>query len=248
MYMYKKRACRPSADHAALFVLEREQICPRGIITGAQYRIVIMRGDFMPVYNYDAGAGAEYARIYALPGRVWDCKPLFYYDAQDDCTNFISQCVWAAYGGWIPGCGEQTQERNAQRILKDVRQTPGVWYGSASYIGSDIWCRVDRFHDYVVAPKTVGPAAWPVAEGRFTTVDPDVIELGDVIQLVVASYIPDRYGHSLYVTQTGRDWDDVLICCHSIDRLDAPMTTYSAFPQQYTSLRIMRFSPTQFYD
>ena len=45
---------------------------------------------------------------------------------------------------------------------------------------------------------------------------------GDVLQLVVRSYIPGQYGHSLYVTKSGRTWDDILICCHSYDRLDEP--------------------------
>jgi hypothetical protein len=64
--------------------------------------------------------------------------------------------------------------------------------------------------------------------------------------MVVASYTSERYGHSLYVTKEGAQWEDVTICCHSFDRLDAPMSVFSQFPDNYKKLRVLRFESAQF--
>lgn len=200
----------------------------------------------MSIYPYDPKAGATFARSYALYDHVPKDGQLFFYDPEDDCTNFVSQCVWAAYGGWIPGYTDDRIGRNKLRIKKDIRQVTGIWFGSAGFIGSNKWCRVEEFHGYVVTSKTVGPSATLVAQGRFSNVNPAAAQVGDVIQMVVASYTPDRYGHSLYVTKSGVNWEDVQICCHSIDRMDAPMTTFTQFPDTYRKLRILRFSEAEF--
>ena len=195
----------------------------------------------MPVFSYDAGAGTRYARQYALMDTVPEDERLFFYDPNDDCTNFISQCVWAAYGGWVPGSGGAAVVLNAPRIRQDVRQVPGVWFGSRSHIGSTRWCRVEEFYSFATARKPAGPAAVRIADGDFRSVDPRRILAGDVVQLVVASYTPDRFGHGLYVTQAGGDWNEVRICCHTYNRRDTPMSEFASQPAVYPRLRVLRF-------
>ena len=197
-------------------------------------------------FNFDASAGAHYARSFALYDHVPQKELLFYYDPEDDCTNFISQCVWAAYGGWIPGFTDDIVIKNTQRIKKNIRQVGGVWYGSKNNIGSNIWCRVNQLYSYVTSQKATGPQARIIAEGKFSRIDPEIIRVGDVIQMIVASYTPDRYGHSLYVTKAGVIWEDVYICCHSIDRLDAPLSIFAQFPDNYLKLRVLRFESANF--
>lgn len=194
----------------------------------------------MPTVSYNAGAGVAYARRFALHQLVPETERLFYYSDGDNCTNFISQCVWAAYGGWLP---DGMTAQNTARILADVRMVTGVWYGSRRHIGSTRWCRVEEFYTYVTSVKPRGPSAWLVTSGTFETVAPSVLQVGDVVQLVVAPYAPYRFGHSLYITQEGTVWDEVLICCQSYDRLDAPMTEFSAYPDVYTKMRVLRFLP-----
>lgn len=198
------------------------------------------------VFLYNPDAGALYARNFALYDSIPPEMRLFYYDMQDDCTNFISQCIWAAYGGWFPDLSPKSTDVNASRIKRDVRQITGVWFGSRNNIGSPEWCRVQELFSYVTAQKARGPMASLVAEGDFFTIEPGLIRSGDVIQMVVASYTPDRYGHSLYVTKAGLRWENVLICCHSIDRLNAPMTVFSMMPENYRKLRILRFREAVF--
>ena len=199
-------------------------------------------------YPYQTEAGIRYARAFARYDEVPAAQRLFYYSADDDCTNFVSQCVWAAYGGWIPSDSSEAAALNAGRILRDVRQVKGVWFGSRSHIGSGKWCRVTEFYDYVTRrDKKAGPQADKIAEGTFGSINPRVIREGDIVQMVVAGYAPDRYGHALFVTKGGQTWQDVLICCHTYNRLDEPMTQFALYPQIYRKLRVLRFY-SSFFD
>lgn len=198
-------------------------------------------------FDYNPATGRIYAQAFALHSNVPQEQKLFYYADGEDCTNFISQCVWAAYGGWIPGFSENIIKSNSDRIQKDVRQVKSIWYGSKSNIGSNRWCRVEEFFSYVTdSGKPFGPAAGKVTEGDWNSVDPGAIKAGDVIQMVVSTYTRDRYGHGLYVTQAGGTWDDVLICCHTDDKLDEPMGWFAQFPEVYTKMRVLRFKRANF--
>ncbi|OJU13321.1 MAG: hypothetical protein BGN88_09245 [Clostridiales bacterium 43-6] len=198
-------------------------------------------------YGYNPATGSLYAQSFALYQNVPTEQRLFYYDDGEDCTNFISQCVWAAYGGWMVGFTPDVVAQNKQRIKNDIRQTKSKWYGSESHIGSNIWCRVGEFFDYVTDKnKRLGPSAQVVGEGTFGEIDPSVLYRGDVIQMEVTTYAPGRYGHGLYVTKPGAGWSEVLICCHSYDRLNASMAEFAAAPEIYPRLRILRFMPAKF--
>jgi hypothetical protein len=198
-------------------------------------------------FQYNPETATAYARTYALYSRLPQESRLFYYSTGNDCANFISQCVWAGYGGWLEGTDPKTVEENRARITSHVRMAPFIWYGSADFSGSVRWCRVVEFYSYVVSSKDFGPRASLIAEGDWKSISPRAIREGDVLQLVVQSYIPGRYGHSLYVTKGGRTWDDILICCHSYDRLDEPLSSFAMFPDQYPRMRVIRFSGAQFY-
>jgi hypothetical protein len=198
-------------------------------------------------YSYNALLGKLYAQAFALYDNVPREQRLFYYAHGENCTNFISQCVWAAYGGWMPGFTENVVAKNAARILSDTRQVKGIWYGSRSNIGSNRWCRVEEFYSYVTdSRKAFGPMAKEITQGDWESVEPSLILEGDVVQLVVTDYIPDRFGHGLYVTRAGSSWDDILICCNTEDRLSEPMGWFSQFPDIYSRMRVLRFSDAVF--
>jgi hypothetical protein len=205
-------------------------------------------GAAMPkTYGYNPRAGRLYAQSFALHDNLPPSQQLFYYADGEDCTNFISQCVWASYGGWIPGFSENTIAKNAARIRGDIRQAKGVWYGSRSNIGSNRWCRVEEFFNYTAdTHKALGPMAKKVAQGNWGSLDPTLIMAGDIVQLIVSTYTPGRFGHSLYVTSAGSSWDDTLICCHTDDRLNEPMGWFSQFPDIYTEMRVLRFTDALF--
>lgn len=196
-------------------------------------------------YIYDSAKGVEYARYYANYYRIREDKRLFFYDS-NDCTNFCSQCVWAAYGGWLPGYDESAIKENKERIKSNIRMIPFIWYGSHSSSGSNKWCRVVEFYDYSVSIKNNGPFALKIYDGQWQNFNPSSVREGDVIQMVIKSYASYRYGHCLYVTQRGDSLNQIKICCHTYDRLDAPLSEFSNFPEEYTRLRLIRFQNADF--
>lgn len=196
-------------------------------------------------FIYNAASGVEYARLYADYYGLSEDKRLFFYDS-NDCTNFCSQCVWAAYGGWIPGLNDSAIKENKQRINNNIRMTPYIWYGSRYFSGSNKWCRVAELYDYSVSMKSNGPLAYKIYEGNWQSLKPTDVWEGDVIQMVIKSYAPYRYGHCLYVTQRGSSLNQIKICCHSYDRLDAPLSEFSSLPDIYTKLRVIRFQDAYF--
>lgn len=196
---------------------------------------------------YNAAKGIEYARTYADYFALPKEKRLFFYDQNgSDCTNFCSQCIWAAYGGWLAGYDEKTISENSEFIKKKMRMIQLIWYGSLFFSGSNKWCRVMEFFDYAISAKNTGPSAVKIYEGNWQNLNPSNIIEGDIIQMVVSSYAPYRYGHCLYVTERGSSFDNIKICCHSYDRLDATLSEYSSFPEQYTKLRVARFGIANF--
>lgn len=199
------------------------------------------------LYQYEPEKGIPYARMYALYADVPAEKRLFFYARDElDCANFASQCIWASYGGWIEGDSPAIIEQNRKRIADYVRQVPDVWNGSATFPGTPRWSRVEALFAYLVSNQSTGPRGIKTAEGTWNTVAPGMIQTGNIIQLVVTGYADYRYGHNLYVTQQGPTFDDILICCHSYDRLDAPLSSFSEHPDMYPKLRVIRLKDASF--
>ena len=118
---------------------------------------------------YDRESSVYYARRWA-----YERNPA-YYDFGNiggDCTNFISQCIYAGIGvmNYTPVFG---------------------WYYRSPSDRTPSWTGVKYLYDFLVNNKSVGPY------GR--TVQMDELEPGDVIQL--GNFNKEFY-HSLLVTQT----------------------------------------------
>lgn len=156
---------------------------------------------------YDRGRAVEYAKQWALSR-----NPLFldFTGQGGNCTNFVSQCVFA-------GCG-----------VMNYTPTFGWYYRSASD-RAPAWTGVEEFYkfltgapDFISQNGGVGPYAIDAREAR-------QIELGDVIQLADES--GDFY-HTLIIS--GFTENDILVCAQSDDALDRPLSTYN-----FASLRIL---------
>lgn len=107
----------------------------------------------MHLIPYHRNAAINYARIWAL-GR----NPLYYnFDGMGgDCTNFVSQCIYAGAG-----------------IMNDSRENG--WYYKNLYDRSPSWTGVEFLFDFLVRNRSIGPY------GHVVSVDHTVP--GDVIQL-----------------------------------------------------------------
>ena len=75
-------------------------------------------------YSYDGERGRNYADLYYSSGSRF--KTL-----SADCTNWVSQCVWAAYGGWATGDSAATIEANiaAKKRMQLWTNSSTMWFG-----------------------------------------------------------------------------------------------------------------------
>ncbi len=162
---------------------------------------------------YDREKAVEYARRWALSR-----NPLFidFTGKGGDCTNFVSQCIFA-------GCG-----------VMNYTPTYG-WYYISSADRAPAWAGVDELFDFLVgkpefvmANRGVGPRGFDVTNG-------EDIAIGDVIQLANEN---GEFYHSLIISAFSEG--DILVCAHSDDSLDRPVSTYN-----FTTLRVIHIEKAQ---
>jgi len=146
---------------------------------------------------YDRIRAVEYANEWAL-GR--NPKYYDYSGLGGDCTNFISQCIYA--GGGI------------MNYTKDLG-----WYYINPNDKAPAWTGVQFLYNFLTR-KAGGPG--PVGEETgITSVEP-----GDIIQLAFQE--TGRFSHSLIIVKCGDPpaLDNILIDTHSYDRKEYPLSNY----------------------
>ncbi len=154
---------------------------------------------------YNRDRAVEYARKWALSR-----NPLFFdFTGQGgNCTSFASQCIFA-------GCG-----------VMNYTPTFGWYYVSADD-RAPAWSGVDELYDFLVGKEDFiaeNGGAGPYGRDAMIAM---TVEPGDVIQL---RNTDGEYYHTLIVS--GFTDSDILVCAHSDDALDRPLSTYN-----YASLR-----------
>ncbi len=146
--------------------------------------------------NYRRDDAVAYARRWAY-GR----NPAYYdYSALGgDCTNFVSQCVYA-------GCGV-------------MNYTPDFgWYYITADDKAPAWTGVEFFYRFFTrAERSIGPVA------RLCM--PDELEAGDVVQI---SFDGEVFAHTVLVVsvEKGEGLGGILIAAHTNDALDKPLDSY----------------------
>lgn len=147
----------------------------------------------MFVIDYNRENAVAYARRWA-----YDRNPIFYNftDIGGDCTNFISQCVYAG------SC--------------QMNFTPVYgWYFNNINDRTASWTGVEYFYNFLTrGNESIGP---------FASVVPlyDLM-IGDVIQLGRSD---GTFFHSLIVTKITSD-GQILIAAHSNDSYNRPLSDY----------------------
>ena len=155
---------------------------------------------------YDRARAVTYAETWAL-----DRNPLFlnFAGRGGDCTNFTSQCLLA---------GSCTMDF-----------TPDFgWYYRNVNDRAPAWTSVAFFYDFIT-----GNPAFAAENGGIGPFGREVrareIELGDFIQLANEE---GEYYHTLIIT--GFEPNDILVCAHTDDSLNRPLSSYN-----YASLRFI---------
>jgi hypothetical protein len=180
-------------------------------------------------YSYSPSLASAYAQKYAKASSSSRIFYTAYWNGSEvDCTNFVSQCVWAGYGGYVESSTNQTNSN----ISNMVRMVSGVWYGGSGG-GSENWEEVPDFFTYMVSSKVLGPQAvtdFSNYNARHyydedNKVTPASIKVGDVIQ-----YWKDgKYCHSSIVSVKGSRYTQIKVCYHTSDNLNKPLADMLAW-------------------
>ncbi|HJZ56834.1 MAG TPA: amidase domain-containing protein [Gemmataceae bacterium] len=131
----------------------------------------------------------QYARMYAMtPNRDYHLYPV-------DCTNFVSQCLFA--GGW--------------QMIQGWYQSDRVWWYTGGVFGwraaSYTWAAAQNFFNFLDV------------SGRGTqTTDPRQLQPADVVQIRNAGGVY----HTMIVT--ARAGNDLLLSYHTSNHLDRPLS------------------------
>lgn len=113
-----------------------------------------------------------------------------------DCTNFVSQCIFAGYN------------------QMNYNQNNGWFYINGNN-KSPSWTGVEFLYNFLVSNKSVGP------KGKETIISD--LNIGDVIQL---SFDGIKFSHSLMVVQNGTTTKDTLIAAHTFDTFGKSVSEY----------------------
>ena len=142
---------------------------------------------------YNREAVYEYAKKWAY-GR----NPKYYnFDpVGGDCTNFVSQCIYA-------GCKQMNYDRN------------NGWYYINGNNKSPSWTGVEFLYNFLTTNNNLGP------KGEKMTIDK--LEIGDVVQL---SFNGQIFSHSLIVMKNGINTDNTLIATHTYDIFGKSVSEY----------------------
>ena len=120
-----------------------------------------------------------------------------------DCTNFVSQCIWAGFGG-TSGYAVSNQSKLRELINARYRMTD-QWYGIASTSSETYpatrFMRVVELWDYTVkGTHTYGVHAAGFNNNKYWHQLTVVPMIGDVLQIFHAG--KNRYFHSVIVSKT----------------------------------------------
>lgn len=149
----------------------------------------------MKTIKYDRLSAVNYAKKWALFR-----NPKFYDYEQlgGDCTNFISQCIYA---------GAKVMNYN----------TINGWYYINGNKKSPSWTGVEFLYRFLIKNKGVGPRAKIVQQKE--------LQIGDIAQL---SFYNNIYGHSLFIINIDdvNDLNKIQIATHTYDVLGKNIGEY----------------------
>ena len=177
----------------------REKKDISGIILKATFTTslyYIEGGDMMQEVLYNRNKAAAYAHrwAYGRNSKYYDFATL-----GGDCTNFISQCVFA-------GCRVMNYKKMFGWYYRNLNERTPSWSG------------VEFFYNFLINNKGVGPYA--------IKTDVENIKVGDIVQL---KFSEDIFMHSLLVVSacSPADIDNILITTHTFNTDNRPLKTYS---------------------
>lgn len=145
--------------------------------------------------TYNRISACEYAKKWALKR-----NPQYYnYNSLGgDCTNFISQCIFAG-----------------SKVMNYSKQNG--WYYIDGNRKSPSWTGVEFLYNFLITNKSVGPF------GKISNINE--IQNGDIAQL---SFDGNTYSHSLIILDINqRNLNQIYIASHTYDSYYKPIAEYN---------------------
>jgi hypothetical protein len=159
----------------------------------------------MPTDIYNRQAAIDYALTWAMAR-----NPNYYdYDKLGgDCTNFVSQCLYAGSG------------------VMNYKPTFGWYYYSANN-HSPSWTGVPYLYDFLVRKSGIGPIG---VETQMQNILP-----GDISQMADGKNV---YYHSQFIVSVGNppSLDNILACTHTYDSKERPLSSYDFSHIRFVSI------------
>lgn len=191
-------------------------------------------------YSYVGERGRAYADIYATSP-----NPCFY-SAGSDCTNFVSQCIWAAYGGWTSGDSESTMATNI-RNKKRMQSSSSMsnWFAGSGGGGTP-WESVTGLWNFLNTTNSTGPRATKHNNNSiYTNIYPGDILTGQVLQVRRGS--TGDYGHSVYVAGGINDsYNNIKVAQHTDNRIRSLSNLINAWGGDNCYMRQLKFQTAYF--
>ena len=145
--------------------------------------------------EYNRRKVIEYAKKWA-----YDRNPKYYnYDKiGGDCTNFVSQCIYAG-----------SKIMNYDKIKG--------WYYINGNNKSPSWTGVEFLYDFLTTNKEIGPY------GKKCEIKE--LEVGDIVQL---SFDGNKFAHSLVVVniENNNELDKIYIAAHTFNAFNRKVSSY----------------------
>lgn len=161
--------------------------------------------------NLETSLGVKYALEFALKDKN---HRLFYTAGDSDCTNFVSQCIWASLGSYNPSDNDSTMSniKNGRCMIKNL------WLGN-EYGGTMSWENVEGLWSFLLEKSKFNVEG--INQNKLVSnLNLFDISEGDIIQ--VRKRNDYRYSHSAYVTLVKKDKDRpcIYVSQHSYDKLN----------------------------
>lgn len=143
--------------------------------------------------KYNAQDAIDYARAWANRRNP---KYLDFTGIGGDCTNFVSQCLYAG-----------------SRVMNEKANSG--WYYNSSTDRSAPWTGVPYLYKFLTTNEGLGPYGKEVSLSEIVP--------GDIVQIADAER---GYHHSMLILEVGPTYDDIYIVAHSDDALDRQLSSY----------------------
>jgi len=188
----------------------------------------------MPYYiSYNRSAAANYALTYTNNSgdsiSTQNYNPLFYAYSGNDCADYVSQCLWAGFGGSNSSYGIQA---HAYPMITASEGAVYPWYADSAPDGSAMW--INAYSLINDAKSNYNNSYYGV---QMYVESVSSVALGDVV------LDSSGAGHVEIVTSLGStpSWSNICISSHTNNRYNVPLSQLYS-PSQYTNVTFYRVS------